>query len=150
MASMSIRVLLAASLLSVVVGCGGDSEAREVRLLAPVGIAKDVTGFEHDTGCRVDLRVYDEGEDIAAIARRRDADAIAGPTAPGAVPDVVEELVRVRLEGGVVLTIPRDLASAFNAPEVGSAGRRQISWTIREEGDNDECARRWIAYASSQ
>jgi hypothetical protein len=150
MASMSIRVLLAASLLSVVAGCGGDSEAREVRLLAPVGIAKDVTGFEHDTGCRVDLRVYDEGEDIAAIARRRDADAIAGPTAPGAVPAVVEELVQVRLEGGVVLTIPRDLASAFNAPEVRSAGRRQISWTIREEGDNDECARRWIAYASSQ
>jgi hypothetical protein len=150
MASMSIRVVLAASLLSVVVGCGGDSEAREVRLLAPVGIAKDVTGFERETGCRVDLRVYDEGEDIAAIARRRDADAIAGPTAPGAVPDVVEELVRVRLEGGVVLTIPRDLASAFNAPEVRSAGRRQISWTIREEGDNDECARRWIAYASSQ
>ena len=110
MASMSIRVVLAASLLSVLVGCGGDSAAREVRLLAPVGIAKDVTGFEHETGCRVDLRVYDEGEDIAAIARRRDADAIAGPTAPGAVPDVVEELVRVRLEGGVVLTIPRDLA----------------------------------------
>jgi len=150
MASMSIRVLLAAGLLSVLVGCGGDSEGRELRLLAPVGIAKDVTGFEHETGCRVDLRVYDEGEDIAAIARRRDADAIAGPTAPGAVPDVVEALVRVKLEGGVVLTIPRDLASAFDPAEVRSAGRRQISWTIRKEGDNDECARRWIAHAVSQ
>ena len=150
MASMSIRVLLAAALLSVLVGCGGDSEAREVRLLAPVGIAKDVTSFEHATRCRVDLRVYDEGEDIAAIARRRDADAIAGPTAPGAVPDVVEALVRVKLEGGVVLTIPRDLASAFDPAEVRSAGRRQISWTIRKEGDNDECARRWIAHAVSQ
>lgn len=150
MASMSIRVLLAAGLLSVLVGCGGDSKIREVRLLAPVGIAKDVTGFERETGCRVDLRVYDEGEDIAAIARRRDADAIAGPTAPGAVPDVVEELVRVTLEGGVVLTIPRDLASAFHATEVRSAGRRQISWTIRKQGDNDDCARRWIAHAASQ
>jgi hypothetical protein len=150
MASMSIRVVLAASLLSILVGCGGDSEAREVRLLAPVGIAKDVTGFEHETGCRVDLRVYDEGEDVAAIAGRRDADAIAGPTAPGAVPDVVEDLVRVTLEGGVVLTIPRDLASAFKAAEVRSAGRRQISWTIRKQGDNDECARRWLAHAVSQ
>ena len=150
MASMSIRVLLAAALLAVLVGCGGDSAAREVRLLAPVGIAKDVTGFEQETGCRVDLRVYDEGEDIAAIARRRDVDAIAGPTRAGSVPDVVEELVRVTLEGGVVLTIPRDLASVFNAEEVRSAGRRQISWTIREPGDNDECARRWIAHAVSQ
>lgn len=150
MASMSIRVLLAAALLAVLVGCGGDSAAREVRLLAPVGIAKDVTGFEQETGCRADLRVYDEGEDIAAIARRRGVDAIAGPTRAGSVPDVVEELVRVTLEGGVVLTIPRDLASAFNAAEFRSAGRRQISWTIREQGDNDECARRWIAHAVSQ
>lgn len=150
MASMSIRALLAAGLLAVVVGCGGDSAAREVRLLAPVGIAKDVSGFEQETGCHVDLRVYDEGEDIAAIARRRDADAIAAPTPPGGVPDVVEELVRVTLEGGVVLTIPRDLASAFNAAEVRAAGQRQISWMIREQGDNDECARRWIAHAVSQ
>jgi hypothetical protein len=150
MASMSIRVLLAAALVAFLVGCGGNSAAREVQLLAPVGIAKDVTGFEQETGCRVDLRVYDEGEDIAAIARRRDADAIAGPTPPGGIPDVVEELVRVTLEGGVVLTIRRDLAPAFSAREVRSAGRRQISWTIREQGDNDECARRWIAHAASQ
>jgi hypothetical protein len=150
MASMSIRVLLAAALLAVVAGCGGDSAAREVRLLAPVGIAKDVSGFEQETGCQVDLRVYDEGEDIAAIASRRDTDAIAAPTSPGGVPDVVEELVRVTLKGGVVLTIPRDLASAFSATEVRPAGRRQISWTIREQGDNDECARRWIAHAVSQ
>jgi hypothetical protein len=150
MASMSIRVLLAAALLAVVAGCGGDSVAREVRLLAPVGIAKDVSGFEQETGCEVDLRVYDEGEDIAAIASRRDTDAIAAPTSPGGIPDVVEELVRVTLKGGVVLTIPRDLASAFSATEVRPAGRRQISWTIREQGDNDECARRWIAHAVSQ
>lgn len=150
MASMSIRVLLAAALLAVLVGCGGDSETREVRLLAPVGIAKDVTGFEEETGCRVDLRVYDDGEDIDAIARRRDADAIADATPRGQVPDVVDELAQVTLKGGVVVTIPRRLASAFDWVAIRSAGRREISWKIREDGDNDDCARRWIAYAISQ
>jgi hypothetical protein len=147
---MSMRTLLAAALLFVLAGCGGDSAALEVRLLAPVGIAKDVAGFERMTGCRVDLRVYDDGEDVDAIARRRDADVVARPTLAGGVAHVVETLVRVTLEGGVVLTIPRELASAFDAGNVRSAGRRQLSWTIREEGDNDDCARRWFAHATSQ
>lgn len=103
-----MRALLAAGLLTVLAGCSGDSAPREVRLLAPVGIAKDVTRYERQTGCRVDLRVYDAGEDLAAIARRRDVDAIAAPTPAGRDPDVVEELVRLTLEAGVVLTIPRD------------------------------------------
>jgi hypothetical protein len=150
MASMSIRALLAVAVLTVLAACGGDSATREVRLLAPVGIAKNVTGFELETGCRVDLRVYDEGEDIDAIAQRRDADVVARPTLAGGVAHVVETLARVTLEGGVVVTIPRDLASAFDPVEVRSAGRRQLSWTIREDGDNDDCARSWIAYATSQ
>jgi hypothetical protein len=147
---MSMRTLLAAALLFVLAGCGGDSAALEVRLLAPVGIAKDVAGFERKTGCRVDHRVYDDGEDVDAIARRRDADVVARPTLAGGVAHVVETLVRVTLEGGVVVTIPRELASAFDAGNVRSAGRRQLSWTIREEGDNDDCARRWFAHATSQ
>jgi ABC-type glycerol-3-phosphate transport system substrate-binding protein len=150
MASMSIRTLLAVAVLIVLAGCGGDSATREVRLLAPVGIAKDVADFEEKAGCRVDLRVYDEGEDIGAIARRRDIDAIAAPTPAGGVAHVSEELVKLMLDGGVVVTIPRSLASAFNATDVRSAGRRQISWSIREDGDNDDCARRWIAHATSQ
>ena len=150
MASMSVRLSLAAALVASLTGCGGDSPAREVRLLAPVGIADNIEGFEQGTGCRVDLRVYDDGEDVAAIARRRDADVIAGPTRGGQVPDVVDELARVTLKGGVVVTIPRRLASAFDWVDIRSAGRREISWRIREEGDNDDCARRWLAYVRSQ
>ena len=150
MASMSVRLLPAVLLIVFAAGCGGDAPAREVRLLAPVGVAKNVTRFERETGCRVDLRVYDEGEDLAAIARRRDADAIAGPTPRGRTPDIVEELARVTLKGGVVVTIPRRLAAAFDGVGIRPAGRRRISWTMRGEGDNDDCARRWIAYATSQ
>ena len=145
-----MRALLAAALLTVLAGCGGDLDTREVRLLAPIGVAEDVSGFEEETGCRVDLRVYDDGDDIDAIARRRDADVIARPTLAGGVTHVVETLARVTLEGGVVVTIPRELASAFDAVDVRSAGRRQLSWTIREEGDNHDCARRWLAHATSQ
>jgi hypothetical protein len=146
---MSIRLVLAAALVAAATSCGGSAQ-KEVRLLAPVGIVDDTSRFERDTGCRVDLRVYDEDEDIAPIARRRDADVIAGPTPDGDVPDVVDELARLTLTGGVVVTIPRRLASAFDWDEIRSAGRREISWTIREEGDNDDCARRWLAYAISQ
>lgn len=145
-----MRTLLAAAFLTVLAGCGGESPPREVRLLAPVGIANDVPRFEQETGCRVDLRVYDEGEDIEAIARRRDSDAIAGPTPAGGQPDIVQELARLTLAGGVVLIIPRTLASEFDWVDIRSAGRRQLSWKVREEGDNDDCARRWVAHATSQ
>jgi len=147
---MSIRPFLAALLLALLAGCGGDSPTREVRLLAPVGIAKNIAAFEQETGCQVDLRVYDEGEDVDAIARRRDADAVAGTTPRGQAPDVVDQLAQVTLKGGVVVTIPRRLAAAFDWVDIRPAGRRRISWTIRGEGDNDDCARRWIAYATSQ
>jgi hypothetical protein len=147
---MAVRLHLTAVLLLGITACGGGGEAeREVRLLAPAGIVEDTTGFERETGCRVDLRVYDDGEDTDAIARRRDADAVAGPVPPGRTPDVSVELVRITLEGGLELTIPRELASAFNGL-VRPAGRRSIAWTIREEGDNDACAQRWLDYATSQ
>ena len=57
----------------------------------PAGIAGDVTHFERETNCRVDLRVYDEEEDVEAIARRRDVDVVAGLVPAGARPQVSEE-----------------------------------------------------------
>ena len=91
MASMSMRALLVAALVAAVAGCGGDAQ-REVRLLAPVGIVADAQAarFERQTGCRVDLRVYDPDEDIKAIAGRRDTDVIAHPTPDGETPDISE------------------------------------------------------------
>jgi hypothetical protein len=75
MASMSMRALLAATLLAAMAGCGSD-ERREVRLLAPAGIVSDAESvrFEQETDCRVDLRVYDSNEDLEPIAKRRDSD----------------------------------------------------------------------------
>lgn len=149
---MSARALLAAALVAGLAGCGGDHEREVVRLLAPVGIVEDADAarFESESGCRVDLRVYDTDEDVEAIARRRDTDALAGPTPEGGVAHISQELVRATLTGGVVVTVPRPLALALDPLETRPAGRRDLSWTIREEGDNDECARRWIAYATSQ
>ena len=150
MASMSARALLAAA-LAALTGCGGDDQ-REVRLLAPVGIVSDADSarFERETDCRVDLRVYDTGEDIDAIADRRDTDAIAGPTPDGATPHLSFALVRATLRGDIVVTMPRQLAEALDPLTFSPAGRRDLNWTIRDEGDNDACARRWIAYATSQ
>jgi hypothetical protein len=149
---MSVRALLAAALLTTLAGCGGEGSEQELRLLAPAGIVEDgdERSFERETGCRVDLRVYDEEEDVDAIADRRDADAIARPTPNGSVPHRSEEMVRATLDGGVVVTIPRELAPALNPEKVRPAGRREISWVLREEGDNRECATRWIAQAISQ
>jgi hypothetical protein len=151
MASMSMRALLTAALLTAVAGCGSE-ERPEVRLLAPVGIVSDADAarFERETSCRVDLRVYDPGEDLEAIAGRRDTDVIAHPTPDGEPPDISEALVRAALDGGVVVTVPRRLAVALDPLWVRPAGRRDLSWTIRDEGDNDDCARRWLAYATSQ
>jgi hypothetical protein len=144
---MAIRSLLAAAALALT-ACGGDG-AREVRLLAPAGIADDVEGFERRTGCRVDLRIYDEGEDIEAIAERRNADVIAGPVPPGETAHDSVELVRIQLERGLEVTIPRELASAFGRP-TRPAGELRTRWTIREEGANEDCAGRWLDYATSQ
>ena len=151
MASMSIRALLAAALLTTVAGCGGE-ERREVRLLAPAGIVSDadVARFERETDCRVELRVYDPKEDLGPIAERRDTDAIAAPTRNGETAHVTDEMARLTLKDGVVVTVPTRLAAALDPVETQLAGQRRLTWTIREEGENDDCARRWIAYATSQ
>ena len=151
MASMSIRALLAAALLTTVAGCGGE-EQREVRLLAPAGVVSDADAFrfERETDCGVDLRVYDPNEDLEPIAERRDTDAIAAPTLNGETADVTDEMARLTLKDGVVVTVPTRLAAALDPLETQPAGQRRLTWTIREDGDNDDCARRWIAYATSQ
>jgi len=147
---MAVRSLLAAVLLALLPACGGDDDAtREVKLLAPAGLVGDVARFERDTGCRVDLRVYDEDEDIATIARRRDVDVVARPVRAGERPDDSVELVRIMLEPGLEITIPKRLAAAYDRP-TRPAGRRLTRWTIRDAGENPECARRWIAYATAQ
>jgi hypothetical protein len=147
---MAVRAHLATALLLALAGCGGHVDARrEVRLIAPAGIVEDTTRFERETGCRVDLRIYDDGEDVDAIARRRDGDVIARPVPPGLKPHASVELVRITLDRGLEVTIPRELASAFDGP-VRPAGRRSIVWTIRGKGDNEACARRWLGYATSQ
>jgi ABC-type glycerol-3-phosphate transport system substrate-binding protein len=144
--SMAVRRLLAAALLLVLAGCGGSEPAsRELRLVAPADLVEAVPSFERATGCRVEVRVYDEGEDLAAIVRRRDADVVAEPVRSVAEADDVVSLAEVKV-GGVTVRIPVSLAPAFGGP-VKPAGRRLTRWTIRDEGDNDECARRWIAYA---
>ncbi len=111
--SMGKRALVAAALLALA-GCGGSGDRREVKLLAPAGLVGDVAPFERETGCRVDLRVYDEGEDLDAIARRRDVDVIAEPVPPGERADDSVELVRVTLRSGIEITVPKKLASAFH------------------------------------
>jgi hypothetical protein len=151
MASMSMRALLAATLLAALAGCGSD-ERREVRLLAPAGIVSDAASvrFERATDCRVDLRVYDPNEDLGPIAKRRDSDAIAAPTRDGETAHVTDQMARVTLKDGVVVTVPTRLAAALDPVETLPVGQRRLTWTIRDEGDNDDCARRWIAYATSQ
>jgi hypothetical protein len=148
---MAVRPCLAAVLLALALaGCGGSDESgRELRLLAPAWIDADIPRFERETGCRVDLRVYDEGEDLAAIAKRRVTDVVASPVSPSDDPDQSEDFVHVTLKGGVEITVPKRLASAFDGPS-RPAGKRAIAWRIREEGESPGCARRWVAYATSQ
>jgi hypothetical protein len=147
--SMAVRLVLAAALL-LLPACGRDgSPAHEVRILAPADLVENVADFERATGCRVDVRAYDADEDLAAIARRRDVDVIAAPTSPGTTPHDSVELVRITLERGLEITVPRRFASAFDKP-ARPAGRRTTRWTIREEGENPDCAHRWVAYATSQ
>jgi hypothetical protein len=148
---MSIRAFLAAALLTTVAGCG-DEEQREVRLLAPAGVVSyaDAARFERETDCRVDLRVYDPKEDLEPIAERRDTDAIAARTRNSETAHVTDEMARLTLKDGIVVTVPTRLAAALDPVETQPAGQRRLTWTIREEGDNDDCARRWIAYVTSQ
>ncbi len=148
--SMAVRLVLAAALLLVLAGCGGSgAPRRELRLLAPADLVGDVRSFERQTGCRVDVRAYDAGEDLVAIARRRDVDVVAGPVPRGMKPHDSVALVRIALEPGLEITVPERLAAAFDKP-TRPAGRRSTRWRLREAGDNPECARRWVAYATSR
>jgi hypothetical protein len=145
---MAVRLHVAAFVLVALAGCGGEQERpREVRVLAPAGSVDDVTLFERASSCRVDLRVYDEEEDVEAIARRRDADVVADAAPAGSMPHVSDELVRITLARGLEITIPRRLAPAFHG-EPRPAGRRELVWRLRPEGENGACARDWLAYAT--
>ena len=148
--SMAIRCTVAAVVLLALAGCGGDQESnREVRLLAPAGLVENTAAFERETGCGVDLRVYDDGEDLDAIARRRNVDVVAGPVPPGGTAHDSVELVTVEVASGLEVTVPRALAAAFDGP-ARPAGRRRTAWVIREDGANEDCAERWLDYATSQ
>ena len=148
--SMAVRLVVVAALLAALAACGGDQTAtHELKLLAPAGLVGDVAPFEHKTGCGVDLRVYDDDEDLAAIAGRRDVDVVARPVRQGERPDDSVELVRVTLDSGLEITLPKQLAAAYDRP-ARPAGRRLTRWTIRDDGENPQCARRWLAYATSQ
>jgi hypothetical protein len=147
---MVMRRLLAPFAALVLAGCGTRSDTgREVRVLAPAGLVGDVGAFEQRTGCRVDLRVYDADEDVAAIAKRRDVDVVAAPVPRGGVAHDVVVLVRVELASGLAVTVPQTLASAFRGPK-RPAGRRETRWAMRAEGDNPACAKMWWDYATSQ
>ena len=144
---MSIRPVLAAALALLAAGCGGSSRP-EVRILAPADLVQDTDAFERETGCRADVRAYDTDEDVEAIAERRNVDVIAAPVGSEAEADDVVELATV-VVSGVRVTVPKRLA-----PALGGAGRptgrRLTAWKLRSQGDNEDCARRWIAYATSQ
>jgi hypothetical protein len=144
--SMAVRLLLTAVLLLLLPACGKDRAApAQLRLLAPADLVEDVSGFERASECRVDVRVYDADEDLAAIARRRDVDVIASPVSGRTQADDSVELVRITLERGLEITIPRRFGAAFQRP-FRPAGRRLTRWTIRRGGENPACARRWLAY----
>lgn len=148
--SMAVRLVLAAALLFVLAGCGGDeAQPPQLRLLAPADLLESVPAFERETGCRVDVRAYGAGEDLQTIATRRDVDVIAEPAPEGQTPHDDVELVRITVERGLELVIPKRYAAGFDGP-ARPAGRRATRWRIREQGENPECARRWVAYATSQ
>lgn len=152
-ASMVVRAILGAAFVVAAAGCGGGGEAppREVRLLTPPGLVEldHLQRFERTSGCRVDVRVYDPDEDVAAIARRRDVDAVARLVTTGDSRQASIELARITLEPGLVITVPRRFAHAYGRPS-RPAGVRSVHWSIREEGENGRCARRWLAYVTSQ
>jgi hypothetical protein len=148
--SMAFRRTLAAAVLLALGGCGADQEQRrEVRVLAPADLLENAVAFERRTGCRVDRRPYDEGEDLATIARRRDVDVVAAPVPRGTRADDSVQLVTIRLAHRLEITVPKRSARAFDGT-VRPAGSRRTRWVIRNEGDNPHCARLWVAYATSQ
>jgi hypothetical protein len=148
---MAVRLLLAVALLAAA-GCGSNTQEPEahVALLAPAWIDDDIPRFEQQTGCRIDLRVYDDDEDLAAIAKRRETDVVAMPIGGGHAADQSEQFVEVTLDGGAKITVPARLARPFAGPR-RPAGRKGIVWRVTREGSGDaRCIRRWLAYATSQ
>lgn len=144
---MAIRLLAAAALLALA-GCGSNASQPHVGVLAPAWIDDDVPRFEQQTGCRVDLRVYDEGEDLPAIAKRRETDVIAAPVPRGQDGDQVEAFVRVSLDRDVEVTMPKKLAPAFHGPR-RPAGSRGIVWLPTRRGSGDRrCIGRWLLYVT--
>jgi hypothetical protein len=143
---MSIRALVVATLV-VLSGCGGE-QPPEVRVLAPPDLLEGVERFERESGCRADTRAYDAGEDLGAIAERRNVDVFAEPVSSPAEADDAVQLARV-VVSGVEVTIPARLAGAFGAP-VRPAGTRLTAWRLREGGGDESCARRWVAYAAER
>jgi hypothetical protein len=147
--SMALRPSLAAAVVLSMTACGGEEDLRrELVLVAPAGVVADVTPFERATGCRVQLRVYDENEDIDAIARRQDADVVAAPAPAGVPPHLSLDLVRITLARGLEILLPSRLAAAFDGP-ARPAAPRSIVWRTRREGENDACGRRWLAHATA-
>ncbi len=153
---MSARALLAAALVAVS-GCGGDG-ANELRILAPVHVPLQLTTFERETGCRPDVRIYDEGEDVRAISRRRNVDVVAadratlvrlGAAVQRRTPYTVVKLARVELRDGPTVTVPEELASAFDGRATPAASRA-FAWAILNAGPNDDCARLWFRHVSAQ
>ncbi|HVD24712.1 MAG TPA: hypothetical protein VNB86_01840 [Gaiellaceae bacterium] len=144
---MAARLLAAAALLAAV-GCGSSENQPHVAILAPAWIDADIPRFEQQTGCRVDLRVYDDGEDLPAIAKRRETDVVAAPVPRGQDAEQVERFVEVTLDRGVKITIPERLASAFHGPR-RPAGSRGILWLSTHRGSGDRrCIGRWILYVT--
>jgi hypothetical protein len=144
---MAIRLGAAVALLAVA-GCGSTTSEPRVALLAPVWTDADIPRFERQTGCRVDLRVYDAGEDLRAIAKRRETDVVATPVPPGQAGDQVEAFVHVTVDGVVELTIPKRLAAAFDGPR-RPAGTRGIVWLPTRRGSGDRrCISRWLLYVT--
>jgi hypothetical protein len=151
-ASMVVRAILGAAFVLAAAGCGGGQAAhRELRLLAPPGLVEldHLQRFERTSGCRVDVRVYDPDEDVAAIARRRDVDAVARLVSGADGEHASIELARITVAPGLVITVPKRFARAYGRPS-RPAGIRSVRWSIRGEGENPGCARRWLAYVTSQ
>lgn len=149
---MVVRALFTAALVTVLAGCGGggDGDDRgELRLLAPAGLVGDPTPFERRTNCRVDLRVYDEDEDISLIAKRRDVDVVARPARPGETPHDTTDLVRIAIERNLEIVVPERVAAAYDG-RARPAGRRSTRWELRRDGPNPECAGRWLADVTSR
>ena len=162
--SMAIRALVAAALL-ILAGCGGATEAtREVHLLAPAGYVEDGSTDSAWTPSRRSSAGPAAASTSASTTRTKIIAAIArdatqmrrrhrrrrcrsartrGPTSAERNSRGSRSTKRHRDH------VPKRLASAFDGV-ARPADSRTIAWVIRKDGDNPDCAERWIDYATSQ